>query len=119
MAIKDIQARLDKKVEEQAEKDFRDAVRDVRKLLLPFFEAVKYTEYRAATELDELQRNFAETTRVNEYGDLYIAEGMKVPGCYIRMKQAEASRKFIESVERLQTQLDDLQGQVDYLAEGN
>lgn len=117
MAIKDIQARLDKKVEEQAEKDFRDAIREARKILLPFFDAVKCTDYRGNGELDELIENFAKTTRVSKYGDMYLCEGMKVPSSYIRMKQAEASKEFIESVERLKTQMDDIQGQIDYMTE--
>ena len=108
MAMKDIQATIDKRVEEQATKDFDEAKKQARKLLAPFFEAVKFSDYRSDGELEHMQEEFAKTTHIGKYNDLYICNDMAVPGCYVRMKQAEAAKEFIEKVESLQEQIDDL-----------
>jgi hypothetical protein len=112
MALKDIQARLDEKVTKQAEKDFAEAKKQASKILEPFIEALKYTDCRQPGELEAYQEEFAKHTRISNYGDLLICDHMGPPKAYVRLKQAEASKEFIDKVSSLQDQIDELYSEV-------
>lgn len=109
MEVKDIQARINKQVADQAQEDFKEAVHQCVKLLTPFFEPVKYTNEEERTAVCAA---FNAGTKISAYGNVYICSDMDVPAAYVLMKQNEASAEFIERVKHLQEQVDDLYNQV-------
>lgn len=113
MTPESIQSRLDKQAETQAKKDFAEACRQAANLLRPFFEPLKYTDLRTANEVEEVRQAFSASTRITNYYDVLVASDMPVPKAYVRRKQVEASKAFIEKVEALQYQLDELYGGVE------
>jgi len=108
MAINDIQARLDKKVEEQANRDFKKAIQQAEQILTPFFKPVETSAFCGKNELAELQEAFKKCASIGRYGSVYLCREMTVPMCYIHMKKAEASKEFIEKVNNLQDQINEL-----------
>lgn len=108
MAIKDIQARLDEKVKAHAERDFKKAIQQAEQLLEPFFKPVESQTFSSPAELVKLQGAFNTGSRIGKYGSVYLCRDMSVPECYIQKKRSEASKEFIEKVESLQEQIDEL-----------
>jgi len=109
MEVNDIQARLNKKVAEQAQNDFKEALNQCTKLLQPFFKPV---EYASDEEKVAVQTAFNVGTKISSYGNVYLCNNMDVPAAYVARKQAEASKEFIDKVEELQAQVEDLYNQV-------
>lgn len=105
MAIKDIQARLDKAVEQRCEKEFKKAVDQCYKLMKPFYEPMQWPAYHCNKEV--IAKQFAEGFKFDS-GYIVLFDKMSVPEAYIKQQQDKESDEFIKKVQLLRQDVDQL-----------
>ena len=105
--ITDIQGKINEQAEEQARKDWKEALQKASKLIEPF--VVPGNDTRGAVE--KILKEIGEKSiyASNNYG-VILGYEMKVPESYVKFKQDKASEEFIKKVNGLQDQIDELNG---------
>ncbi len=113
MGMISIQSKLDEMTEQQAAADFKRATQQAYALLAPFFEPLQYTEYRSEENIDKCNAMLTDMFNITKHGRMYLKDdGLSVPDVYVADKKRKASLEFIDKVEKLQEQIDELYGSV-------
>lgn len=104
----DIQEKINEAVRKQAKTDWQSALSKAGEILKPF--VVNGNSQRS--EIENLLKEIGGKSIYGNNSQLYFGYEMEVPESYVKFKQDKASEEFIQKVNELQSQIDELSEQM-------